>query len=281
MRSIQRVLDRGHFGLGFMFGLLVLFVVLFSLEYFEASLFGDNAVSGAIVGALVAGGISILGQLFVIIQNERHLEANNKREERAGLEIILTKLNRAFSLFAQLREHSESDDDFNVVKTAGFETLMKPMRVPDLPRGFSESELSLPIRLSDGKFGNLLNVLDSLQRNFCWAYGEYEKRVDLMMRGMQNAQSMKFSDGKFSGVSDISVTEHYELNDLQKLCWSDINTGLLITKSLINITLDHLKKRHGVLLAYSGIVEDEELQNLVARVDLGNMHEDVVKALRL
>ena len=231
---------------------------------------------GAVVGAIIAGGIGIAGQLLVIVQGEIKFENEARLLEKAKLEALLGRVVRIISTFAQVRTHLESTDHSDNIVFSELQMLPKPLKINDLPAKFSSAELTVPLGMSDRRFFNLLNVLDSIIGNFVWAHREYEAKVEVFLLDLQGADKMRFIEGKFSGYGQVNMVHYHVLKDLSENTIDSVYPGLVVAKRISEILVDHLRERHGVNLSFSDRISTEDWQTLFESVDLGDFGEDIV-----
>jgi len=266
----------GSLALGIVVGALGSLVLLFILEWFEIVPFNDPAVSGAVFGAIIAGGIGVAGQLLVMAKNDLQMRDSLKMAERVKLENMLSRILRTISVLAQVRTHIESNDPFDNLILGSAPLLMKPLKVNQLPEEFTGDDLALPLQLSDRKFYNLVNVLDSILSNFRWTHAEYEKRMEAYLQKLEKSGQLNFTEGKFEGSGLISLPEYYKLKDLQEHHIQSVYPGLVISKTLLDIVINYLARRHAVDFSWSTRITRTEWAELFEAVDVGDFADDLV-----
>jgi len=266
----------GSLALGIVVGALGSLVLLFILEWFEIVPFNDPAVSGGVFGAIFAGGIGVAGQLLVMAKNDLQMRDSLKMAERVKLENMLSRILRTISVLAQVRTHIESNDPFDNLILGSAPLLMKPLKVNQLPEEFTGDDLALPLQLSDRKFYNLVNVLDSILSNFRWTHAEYEKRMEAYLQKLEKSGQLNFTEGKFEGSGLISLPEYYKLKDLQEHHIQSVYPGLVISKTLLDIVINYLARRHAVDFSWSTRITRTEWAELFEAVDVGDFADDLV-----
>ncbi|ABD54009.1 hypothetical protein Jann_1092 [Jannaschia sp. CCS1] len=264
-------LARNNFALGFLSGSLFSLFLLLFLDFFQLLPFADSTFTGAILGAVLAGGIGISGQFLVLSQNERRLNREEKRAERVKIDSLLSRINRLKSTMYQVQQHVESRRDFDNIVFDNLQPLMKPFKINDLPERLAEGDLTLSLQLEDYRLFNLVNALDSIVANFRWTQESYEKAVEGFLEGMQKSGDLKFSEGQFSGVGEINLPEYHALTDLQSHHIESVYSGLVASKEVFDILLEHLHRRHGVKILFSDPISDEQWVDLKDSVDMGDI----------
>lgn len=271
----RRIRDGGALALGISIGALFTFGSFLFLQLFDLLPFRDPALVGAVIGALIAGGIGVCGQLLVMVQNDITRSNEKANIERQLLEELLAKTVRILSSFAQTREHMESTDPFDNVVFETLPPLMKPLRVNDLHQGFETHERVVPLSISDQRFFNFLNILDSILANFRWSYTEYEARMDAFVAELQESDNMTYREGKFAGFGEINLPDYHALKDLQEHHIDSTYNGLVVAKKLSDIILTHLKERHGVDLQFIDRLSEAEWEHLFSSVDIDDLDDTV------
>lgn len=277
----MKLLTGGTFAVGLTLGVLTTVVALLFFEVFEIIPLADSAFTGAIVGALIAGAIGVVGQLLVIVQNENSRKSIMMLEERALLEALFIRCARGLDVFWQTKRHIESTKTSDNIVFSNLPNLMKPFKISDLPRGFSEAELSLSLRLSDVSFLNLMVAMDALTQSFEFFSNSYEHKIGLFLEKIRSSGETRFKDGKSTGSAEIDRAEHYELENLQENYIREVYAGILFAGSIVDSTIFYLRQRHGVTLDYPKAISADEWDDLLNSVDLGSYEKDVRDRKRL
>ena len=79
---------------------------------------------------------------------------------------------------------------------------------------------------------------------------------------------MQFIDGQFRGEGEIRLPEYHILKDLQSHHIDCVYPGLVISKKLSDILVQHLKTRHSIDLSFSDRISQKEWEELIHSVDL-------------
>lgn len=265
----------GELAVGIIIGFASGLLLLLGLGIFDVIPFKDTAFTGAILGALLAGAIGVVGQLLVLRQSRLQLDSERSYAERVKLEVLLGRVVRLISTFAQVRAHMESVDPFDNIVFDELPPLMKPLKINDISSRFLPEDLTLPLSLSDRRFFNLLNILDSIIGNFNWTQIDYEERVDSFLSEIKAQDGMRFVDGKIEGSAPLDFVKYHILKDLQGHHIDSVYSGLVVAKSLSIIVVGYLKHRHNVDMSFSDSISDEDWKLLFECVDLGDFEGDI------
>ncbi|MCR8827983.1 hypothetical protein [Pseudosulfitobacter koreensis] len=272
----MKIREDGKFALGLIMGSVFTLLAFLATEKYSQIILNDPTLFGAVLGALIAGFIGVTGQVLVIYQTAQRVEAEEQKKERAVLQSLLVRMNRTMSTFAQCKSHLESTSPFDNIKFDDREWLMKPLKINDLPSGFSDVDLSLPLSFGDFKLFNLMNVFDSVVRNFGWVYNEYDREVSLMLNLIRSGNDMKFSDGKMSGNAELDIRHYHEVRDFQNHYRQDVYSGLVIGRKIHIALSRYLSENHEVNVTLSELISESEWQELTEAVELGNFADDVL-----
>jgi hypothetical protein len=269
------LLNGGLFALGLTVGLLLTVVVLIAADILNLIPFEDSAFTGAIIGALIAGLIGILGQLLLMAQSEVISDRARKAEERVKLEKLLNRIVRTLSVLAQVKSLIESSQPRDLITLYSLPPITKPLRINNIPDRIPEELIAVALSLSDRKLFNLLNVLDTILANFAWIHNRYEASVDRFLENIKKGSEIKFEDGAYSGHGRIDIREYHEIEDIWKHYIDSTYGGLVVSKRLGDMVVDYLSNRHNVNLSFSDRITPSDWKVLFDSVDVGEFELDM------
>jgi uncharacterized protein (DUF2062 family) len=265
----------GHFALGLTVGVLSAVILLIAVDMLQLGSFWDTAFAGAIIGAVIAGGISVAGQLVVIARSEQATSIALRLQERTKLERLLTRIVRTISTLAQVKEHIESSNPTDIVTLARLPPITKPLAIGDIPERVPEELIGVALQLSDRSFFNALNALDSNLSNFSWLHRKYEACANTMIENLRGSEGIKFENGVYSGFGNLDIRHYYELQDIWKHYVDSTYCGLVFAKRVGDLVVRHLMVRHGVDLRFSDRISSSEWKELFESVDVGDFVDDL------
>lgn len=247
--------DHGYLAIGVFIGGIVSTALFLWLEWFGFSLSVGSQYFPAILGALVGGGIAIIGQLMTINHSVSESEKLRTITEEASLITIFVKLNTVLETCLKAQRHQQSNDKRSYIFLNDKPEIRKPLSGIRDKVLFSESDKTVPLLIKDADLFNLIIDAEGISESLNFLQCEYEKAFLQIERSLMS-QGPAVEGRMMSGEFELKKTDLLKLKDLND------HLGRLLDESLPTIKNAHkhairvLSERHKRSISY------EELEDV-------------------